>query len=57
LSRDQGNDWTRRFSEMPHAPEIDVLVIGSGLAGAAAALAAARQGARVVMITKTDRPE
>ncbi len=42
---------------MPHTPEIDVLVIGSGLAGAAAALAAARQGARVVMITKTDRPE
>ena len=42
---------------MSHTPEIDVLVIGSGLAGAAAALAAARQGARVVMITKTERSE
>ena len=38
-------------------PDIDVLVIGSGLAGTAAALAAARRGARVVMITKTERPE
>ena len=37
--------------------EIDVLVIGSGLAGCAAALAAAQAGARVVMITKGDRAE
>ena len=35
---------------------IDVLVIGSGLAGCSAALAAARLGARVVMITKRERP-
>jgi L-aspartate oxidase len=37
--------------------EIDVLVIGSGLAGCAAALAAAQAGARVAMITKGDRAE
>jgi L-aspartate oxidase len=34
---------------------IDVLVIGSGLAGCSAALSAARLGARVVMITKRER--
>ena len=37
--------------------ETDVLVIGSGLAGCAAALAAARGGARVLMLTKQARPE
>jgi L-aspartate oxidase len=37
--------------------ETDVLVIGSGLAGCAAALAAARGGSRVVMLTKHARPE
>jgi L-aspartate oxidase len=37
--------------------ESDVLVIGSGLAGCAAALAAARRGARVLMLTKSSRPE
>ena len=37
--------------------ETDVLVIGSGLAGCAASLAAARVGARVVMLTKQARPE
>lgn len=37
--------------------ETDVLVIGSGLAGCAAALAAARGGARVLMLTKAARPE
>jgi L-aspartate oxidase len=36
---------------------LDVLVIGSGLAGCAAALAAARRGARVVILTKADRAE
>jgi L-aspartate oxidase len=36
---------------------IDVLVIGSGLAGCSAALAAARRGARVVMITKAAHAE
>jgi L-aspartate oxidase len=39
------------------ADVLDVLVIGSGLAGSAAALAAARGGARVVMLTKAPRPE
>ena len=37
--------------------ETDVLVIGSGLGGCAAALAAARGGARVLMLTKQARPE
>ena len=36
---------------------IDVLVIGSGLAGCSAAIAAARGGARVVMVTKAGRAE
>ena len=35
----------------------DVLVIGSGIAGCAAALAAARDGADVTMATKATRPE
>ena len=35
----------------------DVLVIGSGLAGCAAALAAADRGAQVLMLTKSTRPE
>ncbi|MGH9327035.1 MAG: L-aspartate oxidase [Terriglobia bacterium] len=35
----------------------DVLVIGSGLAGCAAAWAAAKQGAEVVMITRAGQPE
>ena len=37
--------------------DIDVLVIGSGLAGCSAALAAAARGARVLMLTKAARPE
>jgi L-aspartate oxidase len=37
--------------------ETDVLVIGTGLAGCAAALAAARRGAKVLMLTKQARPE
>jgi L-aspartate oxidase len=37
--------------------ETDVLVIGSGLAGCSAALAAARRGARVLMLTKAAKPE
>jgi L-aspartate oxidase len=37
--------------------DTDVLVIGSGLAGCAAALMAARGGARVTMLNKADRAE
>ena len=37
--------------------ETDVLVIGSGLAGCAAALLAARGGARVIMLNKASRAE
>lgn len=35
----------------------DVLVIGSGIAGCAAALGAAREGSDVVMVTKASKPE
>lgn len=35
----------------------DVLVVGSGIAGCAAALAAAREGARVTLATKATEPE
>lgn len=42
---------------MTKGDRIDVLIIGSGLAGCAAALAAARAGAHVVMITKGARAE
>jgi L-aspartate oxidase len=37
--------------------ETDVLVLGSGLAGCAAALAAARSGARVVVLSKASRAD
>jgi L-aspartate oxidase len=37
--------------------ETDVLVIGSGIAGCAAALGAAREGSNVTMVTKAKRPE
>ncbi|MCX6538768.1 MAG: L-aspartate oxidase [Acidobacteria bacterium] len=37
--------------------ETDVLVVGSGLAGCAAALMAARGGVRVIMLNKADRAE
>jgi L-aspartate oxidase len=36
--------------------ETDILVIGSGLAGCAAARAAARAGARVTMVTRDEQP-
>jgi L-aspartate oxidase len=39
------------------ADAADVLIIGSGLAGCAAALAAAKRGAAVLMLTKASRPE
>jgi len=35
----------------------DVLVVGSGIAGCSAALAAAREGAEVLVATKAERPE
>ena len=35
----------------------DVLVVGSGIAGCAAALAAAREGAEVLVLTKASRPD
>ncbi|MBM3269323.1 MAG: L-aspartate oxidase [Candidatus Sericytochromatia bacterium] len=35
----------------------DVLILGSGIAGCAAALAAADQGARVLVVTKEDSPQ
>ena len=47
----------RRREPAMTSRETDVLVIGSGLAGCAAALAAARGGARVLMLTKQARPE
>jgi L-aspartate oxidase len=39
------------------ATTTDVLVLGSGIAGCAAALAAARAGSEVVVATKAERPE
>lgn len=42
---------------MRDAITTDVLVIGSGIAGCAAALAAARNGAEVRLVTKATRPE
>ncbi|USZ67634.1 FAD-dependent oxidoreductase [Halorussus salilacus] len=41
----------------PDPTETDVLVVGSGIAGCAAALAAAREGADVLVVTKATRPE
>ncbi|WP_323190853.1 FAD-dependent oxidoreductase [Halostella sp. PRR32] len=35
----------------------DVLVVGSGIAGCSAALAAAREGADVLVVTKAERPD
>ena len=42
---------------MPDEHTADVLVVGSGIAGCAAALAAAREGADVLVATKARRPE
>nr|WP_210424078.1 FAD-dependent oxidoreductase [Halorussus ruber] len=41
----------------PDFAEADVLVVGSGVAGCAAALSAAREGAEVLVVTKAERPE
>jgi len=38
-------------------PRSDVLVLGSGIAGLSAALAAARDGASVTLATKATQPE
>jgi len=35
----------------------DVLVVGSGIAGCSAALAAAREGAEVLLLTKATKPD
>ncbi|MFC4407292.1 L-aspartate oxidase [Haloarchaeobius iranensis] len=37
--------------------ETDVLVVGTGIAGCAAALGAAREGADVLVVTKAEKPE
>ncbi|WP_435364804.1 L-aspartate oxidase [Haloarchaeobius sp. DYHT-AS-18] len=37
--------------------ETEILVVGTGIAGCAAALAAAREGANVLVVTKAERPE
>ncbi len=42
---------------MSGAHTTDVLVLGSGIAGCAAALAAAREGAETLVATKAERPE
>jgi len=42
---------------MTDAYTTDVLVLGSGIAGCATALAAAREGAEVLVATKAERPE
>jgi L-aspartate oxidase len=52
------DDITERPTETDAIPtETDVLVVGSGIAGCAAALAAAREGADVLVVTKAERPE
>ncbi len=38
------------------AETVEVLVVGSGIAGCAAALAAAREGAEVLVLTKAEKP-
>ncbi|ARS90251.1 L-aspartate oxidase [Natrarchaeobaculum aegyptiacum] len=41
----------------PEYETADVLVVGSGIAGCAAALGAAREGAEVLLLTKASRPD
>jgi NADPH-dependent 2,4-dienoyl-CoA reductase/sulfur reductase-like enzyme len=46
------NDITEPARRTPVAGEVDVLVAGGGPAGIAAALAAARQGARTLLVER-----
>ncbi|PSP67634.1 aspartate oxidase [Halobacteriales archaeon QS_1_69_70] len=48
---------SERGAERPASREADLLVVGSGIAGCAAALAGARAGADVTLATKAARPE
>ena len=41
---------------MPSMPEVDVAVVGAGIAGLAAALAFQARGAEVVVVDASDRP-
>ncbi|WP_339104900.1 FAD-dependent oxidoreductase [Haloterrigena salinisoli] len=47
------------MTDTPNATQetADVLVVGSGIAGCAAALAAAREGAEVLLLTKATKPD
>ncbi|ATW89396.1 L-aspartate oxidase [Halohasta litchfieldiae] len=44
-------------SKEPEPRTVDVLVVGSGIAGCAAALAAAREGEEILLVTKASEPE
>lgn len=48
---------SNRSTPRPHPTQSDVLVVGSGIAGLAAAHAAAQNGADVTVATKLTRPE
>ena len=50
---DTVNTITEQARQIPVAGEADVVVVGGGLAGVAAALAAARNGAKVILIEKS----
>ncbi|MCU4924477.1 FAD-dependent oxidoreductase [Halobacteria archaeon AArc-dxtr1] len=52
-----GSDPSTEAAAQPASESVDVLVVGSGIAGCAAALAAAREGADVLVLTKAERPE
>ncbi|MFA9425933.1 L-aspartate oxidase [Natronorubrum sp. A-ect3] len=45
------------MTETPDHDTADVLVVGSGIAGCAAALSAARNGSDVLLLTKAERPD
>ncbi len=45
------------MTETPDHDTADVLVVGSGIAGCAAALSAARNGSNVLLLTKAERPD